>query len=162
MTEEETSQTLVPTSGVSFDNQVRIVRAYVVLSDNGTNPVHYKEVMRITRLGRTQISGVNSFLVMLGLLEKTSRGYYKPTAAAVSFCDCNPGAEDFEGLSPTLGNSMLFTHVEQYLKVHGGGSSTSLAEYIMERAETDQIFRVQSALEWLIRSGIIERNDRNQ
>ncbi|MFW9800259.1 MAG: hypothetical protein ACFFD9_07480, partial [Candidatus Thorarchaeota archaeon] len=84
MTNDEASPTLVPTSGVRFEDQVRVVRAYVVLSNNGTVPVHLKEVKGITRLARSQISGLNSFMVMLGLLEHVSRGHYKPTTAAVN------------------------------------------------------------------------------
>lgn len=63
MTEERV--TLVPTSSMSFEKQVLILRAYVVLTNKGTTPVHYKKVMRGTRLGRSQISSGPPFLLKL-------------------------------------------------------------------------------------------------
>ncbi|MHA2135739.1 MAG: hypothetical protein ACW99J_17930 [Candidatus Thorarchaeota archaeon] len=158
MSKRENQRTLVPTSGVSFEDQVRIVRAYVVLSDNGSVPVHYKEVMRITRLGRTQISGVNSFVVMLGLLENTSRGNYLPTKVAIDLCNCNPGSEDFTLINTSLQQSDLYTYVDRYLKIHGGGMDQELLEYIGDESETKEHSRISSALEWFIRAGLIEDN----
>ena len=156
MSATEISRTLVPTSGVSFEDQVRVVRAYVVLSDNGKTPVHYKDVMRIAQLGRSQISGVNSFLVTLGLLENTSRGDYKPTEAAVSLCNCEPDNEDFNTIASELERSLLFTYVDRYVRIHGGGMGQGLMEYIMGEAKTRERNRVSSALEWFIRAGLIE------
>ncbi len=157
MTNDEASPTLVPTSGVRFQDQIRVVRAYVVLSNNGNEPVHLKEVKGITRLARSQISGLNSFMVMLGLLEHVSRGHYKPTTASVNLCSSDPGEEDFGQITTVLERSALFSFVEQYLRVHGGGSCQGLIEYIMEKAGTEETYRVQSAVEWLIRSGLVER-----
>ncbi|MFW9787159.1 MAG: hypothetical protein ACFFE2_15810 [Candidatus Thorarchaeota archaeon] len=156
MSEDDISRPLVPTSGVSFDDQVRIIRAYVVLSENGKNPVHYKDVMRITRLGRTQISGVNSFMVMLGLLVNTSRGNYSPTEAAIDFSNCDPGDENFTQIASILEKSLLFRNVNRYLRIHGGGMSQGLVEFIMEEAGTKEESRVSSALEWFSRSGLIQ------
>ncbi|UCH03992.1 MAG: hypothetical protein JSW05_10450 [Candidatus Thorarchaeota archaeon] len=157
MTKDEAPPTLVPTSGVRFEDQVRVVRAYVILSNNGTEPVHLKEVKGITRLARSQISGLNSYMVQLGLLEHVSRGHYKPTTAAVNLCSSAPGEEDFSQVTAVLEGSALFSLVQQYLRVHGGGSSPGLIEYIMEKAGTEETYRVQSAVEWLIRSGLVER-----
>ncbi|MFX0045540.1 MAG: hypothetical protein ACFE8Z_06805, partial [Candidatus Hermodarchaeota archaeon] len=77
--------------------------------------------------------------------------------AAVNLCSSNPGDEDFSQVTTVLENSALFSLVQQYLRVHGGGSSSGLIEYIMEKAGTEENYRVQSAVEWLIRAGLVER-----
>ena len=70
---------------MDFDKQVLILRAYVVLSNMGKQPVHYKRVMTITNLARTQVSGVNAFFVGLGFLEIVEKGTYLPAKEVVKF-----------------------------------------------------------------------------
>jgi hypothetical protein len=46
---------LVPTAGMDFSTHILILRGYVVLSDFGKIPVHYKTVVDQLNVSRTQV-----------------------------------------------------------------------------------------------------------
>ena len=156
--EENSSHTLVPTAGVKFEDQMKVVRAYVVLENDEQRLVHYKDVMKITRLARTQISGLNSFLVMLGLLTHESRGNYSPTDAARILC-AQVGEAAFLEIRTTIADSPLARRVRAYFLVHGSNSREELIEFLLDEANSKEPARADTAVEWLVRSGFLAESD---
>ncbi len=154
MTEERA--TLVPTSSMSFEKQVLILRAYVILTSKGTAPVHYRRVMRSTRLARTQISGVNSFFASIGFLERVDEGTYIPTQAVVDFFGIKPSQEDYSKLVPALEKSPLFQLVKDLVLIHGTLSHDELIEHLLEESGGKTVSRVKRALQWLEKTKLIE------
>jgi hypothetical protein len=154
MTEEK--PVLVPTSSMSFERQVLILRAYVVLTNKGTTPVHYKKVMRSTRLARSQISGVNSFFVSLGFLERVDEGTYIPKQAVVDFFSSKPGQEDYSNLVPALEKSPLFQFVRNLVLIHGTLSHDELIEHLLEESGEKTVSRAKRSLQWLEKTKLIE------
>jgi len=157
--EKNRKATLVPTAGVKFEDQVKVLRAYAVLGAKRDDGAHYKEVMRVTRLARTQISGLNSFLVMLGLLSSPKRGQYKPTGAVTTFSSKSPGEEDFTMLREEISHSPLFRITEQFFLIHGSGPRGDFVSYLMEEAASKEPARADSAIEWLVRVDLLRQDE---
>ncbi len=158
MTEEE-KPTLVPTSSMKFEKHVLILRAYVVLTDNGKSPVHYKTVMKMTRLARTQISGTNAFFVGLGLLRKVDEGIYNPVDQSVLFIGEKPGDEDFSVLKPVLQYSALYRFIKGLIRIHGTVTVDDAVSFLLEESGEKSPERAKRALEWLEKCGLMSTVD---
>jgi len=152
---EDSESALVPTSGVAFRDQVLVLRAYVVLSNFGNVPVHYKRVMEETGLSRTQISGLNSFFTTLNFLELQERGNYKPTEVAVRFFDPLLGQEHFEELQPAIENSLLNAAIRNHVLIHGEQTWEELVDFLLRKTHTSVSSRAERALEWLTLSNTL-------
>ena len=159
MTNYIDSNSLIPNSDVKFDDQIKVLRAYVVLFNKSSEDIHYKDVMKITRLNRTQVSGLHSFLVMLGLLEFSKRGYYIPTESVRKMCAGLPGTEDFAEIKSSVSESPLFKKVRDFFLVHGDSPKQDLTEFILDESGGTISSRVENAIEWLIRTRILEENE---
>lgn len=155
---EDSEATLVPTSGVAFKDQILVLRAYVVLSDFGNKPVHYKEIMEATGLARTQISGLNSFFSTLNFLEPEERAKYKPTEAVIRFFDPLLGREHFEELTPAIENSLLFSTIQNHILIHGEQTWEELVDFLLRKTHTTVSSRAERALEWLTLSNALSIN----
>ncbi len=140
--------TLVPTSSMSFENQVLILRAYVILSDKGSKPIHYKKVVSATRLARTQISGVNEFFIGLGLIKRTEKGTYLPSKELVRFYSKDLGNEDYEKLRKPIGDSTLFSSVKGFILIHGSATESEIIDYLLEESGETTRSRAKRSLEW--------------
>lgn len=157
--EEDDKVTLVPTSSMDFDKQVLILRAYVVLSNMGKQPVHYKRVMTITNLARTQVSGVNAFFVGLGFLEIVEKGTYLPAKEVVKFYNETPGEEDYTSLQPVLMSSQLYDKIRSLILIHGKTTEDDLITYLLEESGETTRSRAKRALDWLECTGLISIDD---
>lgn len=151
----EEDVTLVPTSSMSFEKQVRILRAYVVLSERGSKPIHYREVVSATRLARTQVSGVNSFFEGLGLIRKAAKGTYVPAEELVKFYSDVPGDEDYNYLRNLIDGSELHGRVRSFIQIHGSATEGELFDYLLDISGETTRSRASRALEWLTRTGLI-------
>jgi hypothetical protein len=159
---EEENITLVPTSGMDFDKQVLILRSYVVLTDMGKTPVHYKKVVSMARTARSQISGVNSFFVGLGFLTRVDKGMYQPAKELVEFFSTKPGEEDFLVLRPVLERSALFATVKNLLLVHGEATEKETIEYLLRESGEKTESRARRALDWLEKAGLVFINQKGR
>jgi hypothetical protein len=65
----------LPTFRVGFQKQMDALRAYAMLSDNGTKPVHYTRIAEIIKVHEANVSSMNPFFVEAGLIVKASNGY---------------------------------------------------------------------------------------
>jgi hypothetical protein len=139
---------------MDFETQIRILRAYAVLG-KGEKPVHYKQVMRAARVARTQVAGVDSFFVGLGLLQSVSRGMYTATKQAIDFLGKGPGEEDFSKLSSLLIESELFRFVQNLFLIHGSLSRAQFINHLLEESGEKTPSRAERALEWLERAELI-------
>ena len=155
MTEEE-KVTLVPTSSMDLDKQVLILRAYVVLTKMGTQPVHYKRVVSMTRVARSQASGVNAFFIGLGFLKRVDKGTYMPAKELIEFYSETPGEENFLALTSLLRQSTLFDTVENLLLVHGQATEKEVIDYLLEESGEKTESRARRALDWLEKARLIK------
>jgi len=151
--------TWIPTSSVSFEDQVRVLRSYVDLSNNGKKGIQYMQVMNQTHLARTQVSGVNGFFMSLGFLEMTKRGHYTPSEAAVEFVRMHDKANPFEALTDALSKSRLFEEIKsKYVLARVESiSHDALVSLVLKLANSTEKFRAESALEWFFRAGLLTR-----
>lgn len=74
----------LPTFRVGFPKQLDALRAYALLSDNGTKPVHYGRVADIIKVHEANVSSMNPFFLESGFLEKSGAGYM-PTPAVLEY-----------------------------------------------------------------------------
>lgn len=65
----------LPTFRVGFQKQMDALRAYAMLSDNGTKPVHYTRIAEIIKVHEANVSSMNPFFLETGLIVKASNGY---------------------------------------------------------------------------------------
>lgn len=65
----------LPTFRVGFSKQMDALRAYAVLSDNGTKPVHYTKVADIIKVHEANVSSMNPFFVENNFIYKAGNGY---------------------------------------------------------------------------------------
>jgi hypothetical protein len=152
---DDEAVTLLPTAGMAFRTQVLIMRAYVVLTESGQKPIHYLDVVRRANLHRTQVSGVNSFFVGLGMLVETENGKYLPTDSAVVAFQGTPGSEDFSSLREPLQKTRLFQFVRDQLMIQDAISSDDLERQLIAEAWKGVRSRARRSLQWLEAAGLI-------
>ncbi|MBN2229045.1 MAG: hypothetical protein JW779_05580 [Candidatus Thorarchaeota archaeon] len=153
---EDRPPTLVPTSSMSFEKQILILRAYVVLTNDGTEPVHYKVVMNRTGLARTQIAGTNAFFVSLGLLRHASKGTYLPPPETVQFIGEKPGNEDYSTIRTTLEKSPLFDFIRELIRIHGEVTIDDAISFLLTESGEKTRSRAERSIQWLEKCGILE------
>jgi len=74
----------LPTFRAGFTKQLDALRAYAVLSDNGTKVVHYTKVAEIIKVHEANMSSMNPFFLEVGFLEKRDAGYV-PTLPVLEY-----------------------------------------------------------------------------
>jgi len=144
---------------MSFEKQVLILRAYVVYSEKGLNPVHYRTVVSATRVARTQVSGVNAFFTGLGFIRRTGKGTYVPTAECVRFYSDEPGKEDYNYLREPVERSELYSRVRNFVQVHGSTTEKQIVNYLLDLSGETTPSRARRALEWLVRTNLVRIGD---
>lgn len=150
--------TWMPTAAVSLEDQVKILQSYVALSKSGKIEVHYKNVVEDTKLGRTQISGVNAFFQSLGFLTSTKRGFYVPTDSVIQSISVKPPANPFPLLADTLRNSRLWDMIANKFVVtqQKQVEKSNLVRTVLRLADSSEKYRAESALEWFFRANLLK------
>jgi hypothetical protein len=74
----------LPTFRVGYEKQMDALRAYAVLSENGTKGVHYGKIADIIKVHEANVSSMNPFFVEVGFIEKREPGYM-PTAPVIEY-----------------------------------------------------------------------------
>ena len=153
--------TILPTQGVSMEKQRLILRAYALLSKKGLEPVHYLDVVKRGRLGRTQVCGVNLFFVGLGLLKQVDQGIYLPSEETMQFLGEDFDGHNYKEISSLLRTSALYDFVQGQVAIHEGITYDDLIEDLLRESNTSEVYRAKRALDWLFLAKLIERNDEN-
>jgi hypothetical protein len=73
--ERERSGRILPTSRITFEKQLDILRAYAAASADGTRAARVKEVAGIVELAEVTLSMANPFLTNVGLIQKGEAGF---------------------------------------------------------------------------------------
>ncbi|MFB0543286.1 MAG: hypothetical protein ACETVR_00745, partial [Candidatus Bathyarchaeia archaeon] len=75
----------IPNPKLSFDKHWEILKAYIVISKSGSNPVHYKDFGKMT-VHPDHISKNIKFFEHIGFISKVegAKGKYLPTTEAIS------------------------------------------------------------------------------
>ena len=153
------NETMIPTQGVSNEKQRLILRAYALLTKKGISPIHYLEVVKRGRLGRTQVCGVNSFFVGLGLLEEVDKGTYLPTKAALDFLGDDLNEQNYSAIASVLKTSCLYDFVQGQIAIHENITYTDLVEDLLKESQSKEAYRAKRALDWLLFASLIESNE---
>jgi hypothetical protein len=83
----------LPNARLSIDSQIEILKAYVVASDKGKNPVSYKDVGKIAQNHPVEVSRCNKFFIEIGFLEKVDKKYL-PSKCTIDFYNCELSKSD--------------------------------------------------------------------
>lgn len=96
----------LPTFRVGFQKQMDALRAYAVLSDNGTKPVHYSRIAEVIKVHEANVSSMNPFFLEIGLIAKAANGY-APTAEVLDYNRAYSWNADTAGsrLAPVIRNT---------------------------------------------------------
>lgn len=149
-------RSLIPTQGVSNEKQRLILRAYASLTKKGTEPIHYLEVVKRGRLGRTQVCGVNSFFVELGLLKEVEKGTYLPTKATLDFLGDDLNDHNYDMINPVLRTSCLYDFIQGQIAIHGDITYDDLVGDLLKESHSSEVYRAKRALDWLLFANLIE------
>ena len=83
----------LPSSGISFERQLKMLRAYVNASDGGAKPVSLDRIAAVTQVSRFTVSSCNRFFDASNFVSREKNGY-KPTEGLVSFVKQLPWNEE--------------------------------------------------------------------
>ena len=83
----------LPSSGISFDGQLKMLRAYVNASEGGAKPVSLDRLAGVTRVSRFTASSCNRFFEASNFIVRGKTGF-KPTEGLISFVKQLPWNEE--------------------------------------------------------------------
>lgn len=111
----------LPSSGISFEGQLKMLRAYVNASDGGAKPVSLDRLSAVTQVSRYTVSSCNRFFDASKFIIKEKNGY-RPTEGLISFVKQLPWNE--ERAKSFLHNMMEDTWYKKELHVLFGTNPT--------------------------------------
>ena len=78
----------IPSAYMSFERHIEVLKAYVIRSKEGKEPVSYRDFGGLT-VSATTVSSNNKFFENLGLIRKAENtiGKYIPSETAISICN---------------------------------------------------------------------------
>lgn len=131
----------LPDSSVSFERHQEIVKAYVVLSHDGRDPVGYKEVGKVT-VSPARVSGNVKFFEHMGLLKKVEGlpGKHVPTPEAISIrrdLDWNKESNVKNTLASLLLTSWFWLAARDLLAIRAKTSEDELIQHLGREAGAD-------------------------
>lgn len=74
----------LPTFRVGFQKQMEALKAYAILSENGSKPVHYTRIAEVIKVHEANVSSMNPFFLEIGLVIKAHNGYL-PSGAVLDY-----------------------------------------------------------------------------
>jgi hypothetical protein len=107
----------LPTFRAGLPKQLDSLRAYALLSEGGTKPVHYGRVADMIKMHEANVSSMNPFFVENGFLEKNGPGY-APAPAVLEYArqhKWNPEAAT-QKLAPIVINTWFGQALSQRLQ----------------------------------------------
>jgi len=156
----------LPNPDLSFDRHWEILKAYVVASKEGNNPVSYKDFGKLT-VAPTTISGNNKFFEHIGFISKVkgARGKYLPTQEAIDLCndrDWNKEANVKSRLTKLLNKTWFGQSVKDLLTIKKKINEDELLEHLGYESKADPKKRMSSLkiiIEYLKYSEIIKQHE---
>ena len=131
-----------------------ILKAYVIASSQGTDPVAYKDVAVVANRHPTDVSKNNAFLSDSGFIVSERRGYFKPAPETTEFAKQAPW--DDEGAKRHIRRLIDTTWygqlVQQKFQMHNSQSKQDLIKAFGIKATPDQsdANRLDLLLEFLV------------
>ena len=148
----------LPSSGVSFEGQLKMLRAYVNASEGGAKPVSLDRLAAVTQISRTTVSSCNRFFEASNFITKEKIGY-KPTEGLISFVKQLPWNE--ERAKSFLRNMIEDTLYEKELHVLFGTNPTMTREELVialgssAGARPDQKASLDTLVKFVIYAGFL-------
>ena len=107
----------VPTFRAGFAKHLDCLRAYAVLSEEGSKPVHYVNIGSIIKLHDANVSSMNPFFMESGLIEK-QQGKYMPSSAVLEYNRAYSWDKETAGhkLAPVIRNTWFGQELTQRLQ----------------------------------------------
>lgn len=152
---------VLPTERVNFEKQLKILRAYVAASGDGTKPSSLGEAAALVDMNANTVSIAVQFFANTGLLQRTDGGSYLPSADALSFhrayeWDAETAAHK---LAPTLREQWFFHALSARLSLNPMEEEqaiTVLAE--ASAASPEYKTNLRFLLDYLVASGLVLRD----
>jgi hypothetical protein len=149
----------LPTFRVGFLKQLDALRAYAVLSDNGTKPVHYTKVSDIIKVHEANVSSMNPFFLDNGFIYKAGHGYV-PVPAVLEYNRAHSWKPETaaQKLQLLVANSWFGTALIQRLQFRSMSEEAAIEVLASEcHAGPEAKPQLRMLLEYCEASGIIER-----
>lgn len=142
----------LPDVRVSFDSHFDIISAYVVASNNGKDPVGYKELEPYVKIDSTMVSGCNKFFQHLEIITPSDKiGKYLPTNLAIELHNGRKWKNDEltkSTLRKILDKSWFWIQTRQFLEVNETTGKAELVQKLglMSGADPDKHTRALDKL----------------
>jgi len=149
---------VLPSTGLSFESQLKILRAYVTASEGGTKVVTLERIAAITQFSRFTVSSCNAFFAASNFIDREKNGY-RPTEGLVSFIRQQPwNEEQAKGFLRTM---MKDTWYEKELRVLFEINPEMTAEELINAlgsvvsARTDQKGALETLMKFVSYAGLV-------
>ena len=150
----------LPTDRVSPQNQLRILRAWVSISDEGTKAATVNEVASMVDMASSTVAMTNPFFSSLGLLQRLAVGTYVPSKKVVAYVNANNPQTAGRHLAPAFRDAWFGQLIIPKLKHAPMGKGELLS--LLEEASaigTDQRKALAFILEFMAAVELIEEDD---
>lgn len=158
---------LLPTSGMSFENELAVLKAIVEFSSGGKKAITYKDV-KVLKVTATRISSELKFLASINALKKgNKRGEYLPLQEIINFVNnlkWNKERDAKNILRQLLLNTWFSNLTVKLLNVKETSVKNLVAEIgreAMADPEKDKK-SVNRLIEWLKYADILEIDENNK
>jgi len=113
----------LPSYKITFEKHFEILKAYVVASKEGKEPLSWKDFQKIVSINSHYVSANNKFLEELGLIKEAERkpGKYSPTEKTVEFSKAKDWDEEQAKsiLRKLVSSSWFWQSTKQLLDIRG-------------------------------------------
>lgn len=151
----------LPTSRMSFPNQLNALRAYAAASGSAKKPVTVSEAGELANVTSSTLSLNNNFFASIGLLHKTD-GKYTPSSEVVSYhraCSWDESTAARK-LAPALRDSWFGEAILPRLTL-GSMEESEAIQVLAEAANATPQYKnqLQMCLDYLESADLIERDN---
>jgi len=159
----------LPDNRASFENHLHIIKAYVIVSKEGKEPVNYTSFKTLVDVNPQIVSGNNKFFVDIGIVKTAEgeRGKYIPTKATIKLYNAlkwNKEDEIKSLLTGILSTSWFWDITKQLLDVKGTVIREKLREKLGYESGADPKKHNSSLnviIEYLLFAGLIKEEEGN-
>jgi hypothetical protein len=149
----------LPTDRVSPPNQLRILRAWASISNEGKRPATVNEVSKTVDMAASTVAMTNPFFSSIGLLQRLAVGTYLPSRDVIAFFNSTDDKTAARKLAPAFRDAWFGQLILPKLK-YAPMEEQTVVSLLEDAAATgsEQRKAVGFILDFMAAAGLIEQN----
>lgn len=151
---------ILPTSRLTFQKQVDIIRAYGAAYDAGNGPVGIEDITGYVNMAASTVSQTNAFLTDVGLVRKDGRRFVpSPEVQAMNRLYDVSRDKAHAKLAPLFEKAWFGAMVMPKLRFRAMAEEDLVHElFEAATAETSHLSQVRMLIDYLVLVGLVERD----